>query len=97
MKYKGEDFNEFKRRILGAAFSLSEDITFKFSDLNLKSGFTCSTEVQQEVGRWFSYFVKHTPNVPFVIIGKNSNGNLVYRKTGPNPMRHKRNWKGGNN
>ncbi|MEB7366720.1 hypothetical protein NEN43_08230 [Staphylococcus borealis] len=43
------------------------------------------------------YFVKHTPSVPFIIIGKNSKGNLVYLKTGPNPKRQKRNWKGGNN
>ncbi|MCD8861480.1 single-stranded DNA-binding protein [Mammaliicoccus sciuri] len=95
MKYKGKDFDELKRKCLGAAFSLSEDTTFTFHDLNVKTDITCSTEVQQDVGRWFAYFVKHAPNVPFVIIGKNSSGNLVYRKTGPNPMRHKSNWKGG--
>ena len=94
MKYKGEEFNELKRRRLGAAFSLSEDTTFTFHDLKIKTE-TCSTELQQEVSSWFEYFVKHAPNVPFVIIGKNSSGNLVYRKTGPNPMRHKSNWKGG--
>ena len=82
MKYKGEEFNELKRRRLGVAFSLSEDTTFTFHDLKIKTE-TCSTELQQEVGRWFAYFVKHAPNVPFVIIGKNSSGNLVYRKTGP--------------
>ena len=85
MKYEGEEFNELKRRRLGVAFSLSEDTTFTFHDLKIKTE-TCSTELQQEVGRWFAYFV---------IIGKNSSGNLVYRKTGPNPMRHKSNWKGG--
>ncbi|HDD1020983.1 TPA: DUF1413 domain-containing protein [Staphylococcus aureus] len=95
MKYKGEDFNELKRRRLGAAFNLDVDTTFTFHDLNAKTDITCSTEVQQDVGRWFAYFVKHAPNVPFVIIGKNSSGNLVYRKTGANPMRHKNNWKGG--
>ena len=95
MKYKGEDFNEFKRRILGAAFSLSEDITFTFSDLNLKSGFTCSTEVQQDVGRWFAYFVKHAPRVPFVIIGKDSSGNLIYRKVAPNTHINNNYQKGG--
>lgn len=94
MKYKGKEFNELKRRRLSVAFSLSEDTTFTFHDLKIKNE-TCSTELQQEVGRWFAYFVKHAPNVPFVIIGKNSSGNLVYRKTGSNPMRHKSNWKGG--
>lgn len=96
MKYKGEEFNELKRIRLSAAFSLSEDTTFTFHDLKVKTD-KCSTELQQEVGRWFAYFVKHAPNVPFVIIGKNSKGNLVYLKTGPNPMLHKRNWKGDNN
>ncbi|WP_239748705.1 hypothetical protein [Mammaliicoccus sp. A-M2] len=43
MKYKGEDFNELKRRRLGAAFSLSEDTTFTFHDLNVKTDITCST------------------------------------------------------
>lgn len=43
------------------------------------------------------YFVKYAPSVPFIIIGKNSKGNLVYLKTVPNPKRQKRNWKGGNN
>ncbi|HIA6847833.1 TPA: cassette chromosome ssDNA-binding protein [Staphylococcus aureus] len=95
MKYKGKDFEELKRKCLGAAFSLFEDTTFTFHDLNVKTDIKCSTEVQQDVGRWFAYFVKHAPNVPFVIIGKDSSGNLVYRKTGPNPMRHKSNWKGG--
>ena len=94
MQYKGEEFNEVKRRRLGVAFSLSEDPTFTFHDLKIKTE-TCSTELQQDVGRWFSYFIKNMPNVPFVIIGKNSNRNLVYRKTRPNPMRHKSNWKGG--
>ena len=40
------------------------------------------------------YFVKHTPSVPFIIISKNSKWNSVYLKTGPNPKRQKRNWKG---
>ncbi|MDW3898254.1 DUF1413 domain-containing protein [Staphylococcus saprophyticus] len=95
MKYKGKDFEELKRKCLGAAFSLSEDTTFTFHDLNVKTDIRCSTEVQQDVGRWFAYFVKHAPCVPFVIIGKNTNGNLVYRKTGPNPRHINNHQKGG--
>ena len=42
---------------------------------------SCTTNV----GRWFAYFVKHAPRVPFIIIGKDTHGHLVYLKTGPNP------------
>lgn len=97
MSKKSYCFLLLKRRACGVAFNLAIGQDFTFNDLNLASGVTCSTKVQQDVGRWFAYFVKHKPSIPFVIIGKNSNGNLVYRKTGPNPMRHKSNWKGGNN
>ena len=51
--------------------------------------------VQQNVGRWFAYFVKHAPRVPFIIIGKDTHGHLVYLKTGPNPHYNSNTSKGG--
>ncbi|MEB7756437.1 MULTISPECIES: cassette chromosome ssDNA-binding protein [Staphylococcus] len=97
MSKKSYCFLLLKRRACGVAFNLAIGKKFTFNDLNLSSGIICSAEVQQEIGLRFAYFVKHTPSVPFVIFGKNSKGNLVYLKTGPNPKRQKRNWKGGNN
>ena len=94
MKNKGKDFNQLKRKITGIAFSIPVGTIFTFNDLNSKSGVVCATDVQQDVGRWFAYFVKHTPNIPFEIIGYRGTS-LLYRKIRPNPMHHKRTWKGG--
>lgn len=65
-----DDFKELKRRILGIVFDLPEGQTFTFHDLNSRANVQCSKAVQQNVGRWFAYFVKHAPRIPFVIIGK---------------------------
>lgn len=92
---KSEAQNKFYQAAIAVAFELPEGTTFIFNNLKEHIYCSCCTKDQQEAGRRFAYFVKHATNVPFVIIGKNSSGNLVYRKTGPNPMRHKSNWKGG--
>ncbi|MFI8613815.1 cassette chromosome ssDNA-binding protein [Staphylococcus capitis] len=84
-----------KRKVLGIAFNLKTGAVFTFNDLNLASNVICPTTVQQEVGRWFAYFVKHAPSVPFIIIGKNTNGHLVYMKVGPNPLNDNNPSKGG--
>ena len=90
-----DDFKELKRRILGIVFDLPEGQTFTFHYLNSRANVQCSKAVQQNVGRWFAYFVKHAPRVPFVIIGKNTHGHLVYLKTGPNPYNNSNPSKGG--
>ncbi|MRW57627.1 cassette chromosome ssDNA-binding protein [Staphylococcus aureus] len=90
-----DDFKELKRRILGIVFDLPEGQTFTFHDLNSRANVQCSKAVQQNVGRWFAYFVKHAPRVPFVIIGKNTHGHLVYLKTGPSPYNNSNPSKGG--
>ncbi len=92
---KSEAQNKFYQAAIAVAFELPEGTTFTFNNLKEYIYCSCCTKDQQEAGRRFAYFVKHATNVPFVIIGKNSSGNLVYRKTRPNPMRHKSNWKGG--
>ena len=89
-----DDFKELKRRILGIVFDLPGQ-TFTFHDLNSRANVQCSKAVQQNVGRWFAYFVKHAPRIPFVIIGKNTHGHLVYLKTGPNPYNNSNPSKGG--
>lgn len=96
MTYEQEDdFKLLKRRILGIGFVLPEGQVFTFHDLNRRANVQCSKAVQQNVGRWFAYFVKHAPRVPFVIIGKNTHGHLVYLKTGPNPYNNSNPSKGG--
>ena len=96
MSYKQEDdFITLKNRTLGIAFNTSEGQTFTFHDLNSRANVQCSKAVQQNVGRWFAYFVKHAPRVPFIIIGKNTNGHLVYMKVRPNPLNDSNPSKGG--
>ena len=73
---------KIKNRILGISINLPEGQTFTFHDLNRRANVSCSKAVQQNVGRWFAYFVKHAPNVPFIVIGKDTHGHLVYLKTG---------------
>lgn len=90
-----DDFKQLKRRILGIAFGLPEGQTFTFHNLNRRANVPCSKAVQQNVGRWFAYFVKHAPRVPFIIIGKNTNGHLVYMKVRPNPLNDNNPSKGG--
>ncbi|MUN94913.1 MULTISPECIES: cassette chromosome ssDNA-binding protein [Staphylococcus] len=88
-------FEQLKKKILGIAFNLPEGKEFTFHDLNSRANVQCSKAVQQNVGRWFAYFVKHAPRVPFIIIGKNTNGHLVYLKIGPNPFNNSNTSKGG--
>ncbi|MCG2001811.1 single-stranded DNA-binding protein [Staphylococcus epidermidis] len=96
MSYKQEDdFITLKNRTLGIAFNISEGQTFTFHYLNSRANVQCSKAVQQNVGRWFAYFVKHAPRVPFIIIGKDTHGHLVYLKTGPNPHHNSNTSKGG--
>ena len=95
MSKKSYCFLLLKRRACGVAFNLAIGKDFTFNDLNLASNVTCSTDVQQDVGRWFAYFVKHAPRVPFVIIGKDSSGNLIYRKVAPNTHINNNYQKGG--
>ncbi|MEW4383117.1 DUF1413 domain-containing protein [Staphylococcus epidermidis] len=95
MSKKSFHFLLLKRKVLGIAFNLKTGAVFTFNDLNLASNVICPTTVQQEVGRWFAYFVKHAPSVPFIIIGKNTNGHLVYMKVGPNPLNDNNPSKGG--
>ena len=96
MTYEQEDdFKLLKRRILGIGFGLPEGQIFTFHDLNRRANVQCSKAVQQNVGRWFAYFVKQAPRVPFIIIGKDTHGHLVYLKTGPNPHYNSNTSKGG--
>ncbi|TGE17880.1 cassette chromosome ssDNA-binding protein [Staphylococcus petrasii] len=96
MSYKQEDdFKQLKDRILGIAFNVPVGGTFTFHNLNSRANVSCSKAVQQNVGRWFAYFVKHAPNVPFIVIGKDTHGHLVYLKTGPNPQHNSNPSKGG--
>ncbi|WP_426443747.1 cassette chromosome ssDNA-binding protein [Staphylococcus xylosus] len=92
---QSDKFEQLKKKILGIAFNLPEGEEFTFHDLNSRANVTCSKEIQQNVGRWFAYFVKHAPRVPFIIIGKNTNGHLVYLKVGPNPLNNSNPSKGG--
>ncbi|MCT6558709.1 cassette chromosome ssDNA-binding protein [Staphylococcus aureus] len=78
------------------AFKQKVGSTFTYGELRQMSGVICNTNDQREIGRRFAYWIKHTPGLPFKVIGK-KNGSLLYEKTGPNPMRHQRNWKGGSN
>ena len=95
MSYKQEDdFTKLKNRILGISFNVPVG-KFTFHDLNRRANVPCSKAVQQNVGRWFAHFVKHAPRVPFIIIGKNTNGHLVYMKVRPNPLNDNNPSKGG--
>ncbi len=92
---QSDKFEQLKKKILGISFNLPEGEEFTFHDLNSRANVQCSKAVQQNVGRWFAYFVKHAPRVPFIIIGKNTNGHLVYLKIGPNPFNNSNTSKGG--
>ena len=92
---QSDKFEQLKKKILGISFNLPEGEEFTFHDLNSRANVQCSKAVQQNVGRWFAYFVKHAPRVPFIIIGKNTNGHLVYMKVGPNPLNDSNPSKGG--
>ncbi|EHJ07407.1 cassette chromosome ssDNA-binding protein [Staphylococcus simiae] len=83
MKKKENDFYELRKRIIRLAYNLPKGKEFTFNDLNSAAHFICSTAIQQDVGRWFAYFVKHTPRVPFEIIGYNGTS-LLYRKNASN-------------
>ena len=52
------------------AFKQSVGSTFTYSELREQSGMVCSTNDQREVGRRFDYWIKHTPGLPFKIVGK---------------------------
>lgn len=95
-KVKTENQNKAYSYLIAIAFKQSVGSTFTYSELRKKSGVICSTNDQREVGRRFAYWIKHTPGLPFKVIGK-KNGSLLYEKIEPNPMRHQRNWKGGCN
>ena len=92
---QSDKFEQLKKKILGISFNLPEGEEFTFHDLNSRANVQCSKAVQQNVGRWFAYFVKHAPRVPFIIIGKNTNGHLVYMKIGSNPLNNSNPSKGG--
>ncbi|HHD6772266.1 TPA: single-stranded DNA-binding protein [Staphylococcus aureus] len=92
---QSDKFEQLKKKILGISFNLPEGEEFTFHDLNSRANVQCSKAVQQNVGRWFAYFVKHAPRVPFIIIGKDTHGHLVYLKTGPNPHYNSNLSKGG--
>lgn len=94
MTYKSQEFINLKNADLAIAFNLQEGAEFTIGDLTEKSEINCSRDVQREVGRWFAYFVKHTPSIPFIIIGK-KNGSLLYQKIGPHPRNHSNTSKGG--
>lgn len=94
MTYKSQEFINLKKIDLAIAWNLQEGTDFTIGDLTKKSGINCSRDVQREVGRWFAYFVKHTPSIPFIIIGKR-NGSLLYKKTGPNSLNNSNPSKGG--
>lgn len=94
MTYKSQEFINLKNADLAIANNLQKGTEFTIGDLTKKSGLNCSRDVQREVGRWFAYFVKHTPSIPFIIIGKR-NGSLLYKKTGPNPLNNSTPSKGG--
>ena len=67
---QSDKFEQLKKKILGISFNLPEGEEFTFHDLNSRANVQCSKAVQQNVGRWFAYFVKHAPRVPFIIIGR---------------------------
>ncbi|HDY9465762.1 cassette chromosome ssDNA-binding protein [Staphylococcus argenteus] len=92
---QSDRFEQLKKKILGISFNLPEGEEFTFHDLNSRANVQCSKAVQQNVGRWFAYFVKQAPRVPFIIIGKDTHGHLVYLKTGPNPHYNSNTSKGG--
>lgn len=94
MTYKSQEFINLKNADLAIAFNLQEGAEFTIGDLTKNSEINCSRDVQREVGRWFAYFVKHTPSIPFIIIGK-KNGSLLYQKIGPHPRNHSNTSKGG--
>mgnify|MGYP002714130455 FL=1 len=94
MTYKSQEFINLKNADLAIANNLQKGTEFTIGDLTKKSGLNCSREVQCEVGRWFAYFVKYTPSIPFIIIGK-KNGSLLYQKIGPNPLNDSDPSKGG--
>ena len=91
---KSESQEKLYNFVIAKAFQQSVGSMFTYSELTKKSGINCSRDVQREVGRWFAYFVKHTPSIPFIIIGKR-NGSLLYKKTGPNPLNNSNPSKGG--
>ncbi|HDF5808937.1 DUF1413 domain-containing protein [Staphylococcus hominis] len=94
MTYKSQEFINLKNADLAIANNLQKGTEFTIGDLTKKSGLNCSRDAQREVGRWFAYFVKHTPSIPFIIIGK-KNGSLLYKKIGPNPLNDSNPSKGG--
>ncbi|MGV3066542.1 cassette chromosome ssDNA-binding protein, partial [Staphylococcus simulans] len=65
-------------------FYLGRGKDFTFKDLNLASHFNFSKDGKKEFCPWFAKFLKTRQNSPFVIIGTNSNGNVLYRKTETN-------------
>ena len=81
---QSDKFEQLKKKILGISFNLPEGEEFTFHDLNSRANVQCSKAVQQNVGR-----------VPFIIIGKDTHGHLVYLKTGPNPHYNSNTSKGG--
>ncbi|KFD31721.1 hypothetical protein D484_01075 [Staphylococcus aureus subsp. aureus SK1585] len=93
---KEKEFYTLKRAVTSIAFNLPVGTMFMYHDLNVRANVLCSTEIQQDVGRWFAHFVKYTPNLPFIVVGKKGSS-LLYLKTAQNPMNHQNNWKGGNN
>lgn len=94
MNKKTEQQDKINNCTYAMAFKQAVGSTFTYSELREQSGMVCSTNDQREVGRRFAYWIKHTPGLPFKIVGK-KNGSLLYKKTRSNPMRHKNNWKGG--
>lgn len=56
---QSDKFEQLKKKILGISFNLPEGEEFTFHDLNSRANVQCSKAVQQNVGRWFAYFVKH--------------------------------------
>lgn len=93
---KSKAQNHLYKASIAIAYKLPKGTIFKYHDLVERINHQCDTSDQREAGRRFSYFVKHAPRVPFEIIGYKG-ASLLYRKTGPNPMGPKSNWKGGNN
>ncbi|MHB7915541.1 cassette chromosome ssDNA-binding protein [Staphylococcus haemolyticus] len=95
-KVKSEEQNKCYYFLIAKAFQQSVGSMFTFGELRKNYGVDCSTNDQREIGRRFAYWIKHTPELPFKIVGK-KNGSLLYEKTGPNPKHTNRNWKGGSN
>ncbi|MGT2356866.1 DUF1413 domain-containing protein [Staphylococcus aureus] len=72
-----DDFKKLKNRILGISINLPEGQTFTFHEfLTVVQMYRVLKQYNKMLGYWFAYFVKHAPRVPFIIIGKNTNGDL---------------------